>query len=596
MPFALMSKPRGKSPASEKPLPKRKIAPGLCAVDSEPGFEKPVSLLHATSLSIAPVLQTKLKIGEPNDKFEQEADRVADEVMRMPEPRTLETATISGSAPPTRIQRACPECKEGLSGRPVAIQRMCPECEEELHRQPMEVEETVQAKEISCRTPEVTPDVQAQISGLRGSGQPLPGSVRAFFEPRFGRDFGGVRVHTDFRAASVASQVNARAFTVGHHMVFGVGQYAPQDRAGKNLMAHELTHVLQQSPAQEMSTLQCQQAPIERERHTESDITVRPDQARLTLDFLRGSRQITVEGGLTQPLNLLGVRIPGVSPSRLDLALRFSDRCNRAFQSAVLEFKQNQRRPGGVVDLTRNPWRVGATVGFRTGTVRFDPGFTLNFEGSQLDTVLFVLTVTSGVSDDVPQECIVPPRPEPETEEPPQTHEPTTPTQTPPSATELARSTVYFFYDSTILRAESNNELRQVINILLGISRLRVHLTGHASLEGTDQYNLRLGQRRANTIRDLLVLGGVEAGRISAVSAGEFAPAEPEPPIQQRTLLPSIENIRNQNRRVEILFVDPHGEYAPTSAQPILRTLEFRRPELGTRLTLGTTRLHLEND
>ena len=248
MPFALMSKPKGKSPASVKPLPKRKAVPGLHAVDMQPGFEKPVSLLHATSLPIAPLLQTKLTVGEPNDKFEKEADRVADEVMRMPEPRALETAEISSSASPTRIQRVCPECEEQLGSRPVAIQRMCPECDEELHRQPMEEEEeeTIQAKEISARTPEVTPGVQAQISGLQGNGQRLPESVRAFFEPRLGYNFSQVRIHANQGTAESARVLNARAFTVGEHVVFGSGEYRPGTSDGRRLLGHELTHVVQQ--------------------------------------------------------------------------------------------------------------------------------------------------------------------------------------------------------------------------------------------------------------------------------------------------------------------------------------------------------------
>jgi len=87
------------------------------------------------------VVQTQLKIGEPNDKFEQEADRVAEQVMRMPEPQALEGAAISGSASPPRIQRVCRGCDAELTQRPPAVQRMCPECDEELHRQPMEEEE-----------------------------------------------------------------------------------------------------------------------------------------------------------------------------------------------------------------------------------------------------------------------------------------------------------------------------------------------------------------------------------------------------------------------------------------------------------------------
>lgn len=75
---------------------------------------------------------------------------------------------------------------------------------------------------------------------------PLDGETREFFEPRFGADFGGVRIHTDARAASSARAVNALAYTVGPNLVFGEGHYAPGTIAGQRLLAHELTHVLQQ--------------------------------------------------------------------------------------------------------------------------------------------------------------------------------------------------------------------------------------------------------------------------------------------------------------------------------------------------------------
>jgi hypothetical protein len=91
-------------------------------------------------------------------------------------------------------------------------------------------------------------------SVLRSSGQPLDASARAYMEPRFGQDFSGVRVHTDNRAAESASAVNAYAYTVGQHVVFGSGQYAPSSRAGQRLLAHELTHVVQQGNGN--STLQ----------------------------------------------------------------------------------------------------------------------------------------------------------------------------------------------------------------------------------------------------------------------------------------------------------------------------------------------------
>lgn len=249
MAYPLLSRANRAAAVSSTAVPKRKAAPRPRAVDSQPGFEIPVSLPLATSLPSAPVVQTKLKIGEPNDKFEQEADRVAEQVMRIPESQALKRTAISGSTSPPRLQRVCRECEDELSSRPAAIQRMCPDCEAELRRQPIkegEEEVTFQGKEKSGPSPKRTLEVQAQVDGFLGCGQPLPDSVRAFFEPRFGRDFSGVRVHTDIGAASAASQVNARAFTVGRDIVFGTGAYAPGTVAGKRVIAHELTHVVQQ--------------------------------------------------------------------------------------------------------------------------------------------------------------------------------------------------------------------------------------------------------------------------------------------------------------------------------------------------------------
>ena len=88
---------------------------------------------------------------------------------------------------------------------------------------------------------------------LRSPGQPLDASARSFMEPRFGHDFSGVRVHADDRAATSARAVNALAYTVGRDVVFGAGQYAPGTIAGKRLLAHELTHVVQQSRAASLS-------------------------------------------------------------------------------------------------------------------------------------------------------------------------------------------------------------------------------------------------------------------------------------------------------------------------------------------------------
>lgn len=217
-------------------------------------------------------IQAKLKIGQPGDKYEREADSVADRVMSMSEPAS---SPENGS-----VQRACCEsCEEKeLKRKPLAesitplvqreaaseeeeeVQRQAEEEEEvqgkflqreteedeELQKQPEEENESVQTKDDGG-TPSVSPSVESGINSLRGSGQPLPESTRSFMEPRFGADFSGVRVHTDSNANHLARSINAKAFTVGKDVVFGSGQYAPETSGGKQLLAHELTHTVQQA-------------------------------------------------------------------------------------------------------------------------------------------------------------------------------------------------------------------------------------------------------------------------------------------------------------------------------------------------------------
>jgi len=92
----------------------------------------------------------------------------------------------------------------------------------------------------------VPDDFASGVRSLQGGGHPLPGSTREFFEPRFGRDLGDIRIHADARAADMAQSVNARAFTVGSDVAFAAGQYSPETANGRELLAHELTHVVQQ--------------------------------------------------------------------------------------------------------------------------------------------------------------------------------------------------------------------------------------------------------------------------------------------------------------------------------------------------------------
>lgn len=176
------------------------------------------------------IIQAKLSISEPEDEYEMEADRVADQVMRMQEP-------------PGQSTNGMPGHNSGLS-----IQRLCKECDEQVQRQEGEEEDeqVLRAKEAPSQSPSVPDGLESNIRSLSG-GHPLGESERSFFEPRFGYDFSGVRIHNNGQAASMARAVNALAFTVGQDVVFGDGQYKPNSPDGKKLLAHELTHVVQQN-------------------------------------------------------------------------------------------------------------------------------------------------------------------------------------------------------------------------------------------------------------------------------------------------------------------------------------------------------------
>ena len=162
-------------------------------------------------------LQAKLRIGQPNDIYEQEADRVAEQVMRMPN---------------------------------TALQRKCPKCDKDEKK-------ILQVKEL----PEKVPETQNQSNSLlvnevlRSPGQPLDLKTRTFMEPRFGYDFSQVRVHTDVKAAKSAREVNALAYTVGKDVVFGKGLYETGRSDSQKLLAHELAHTIQQGSISQLSSL-----------------------------------------------------------------------------------------------------------------------------------------------------------------------------------------------------------------------------------------------------------------------------------------------------------------------------------------------------
>jgi hypothetical protein len=149
-------------------------------------------------------IQAKLKVGQQGDIYEQEADRVAEQVMRMPDLKNDDSNKYLQAT--FCVQRRVPDTQNGATKVPSIVH-------DELYT----------------------------------AGQPLDLATRGFMEPLFDHDFSQVRIHTGSKAQESANAVRAKAYTIGKDVVFGAGQYAPGTTAGKLLLAHELTHVVQQS-------------------------------------------------------------------------------------------------------------------------------------------------------------------------------------------------------------------------------------------------------------------------------------------------------------------------------------------------------------
>jgi hypothetical protein len=203
------------------------------------------------------VLQPKLKISQHDDIDEQEADRIAEQVMKMSDETVGSQQSAAGKGQGT-IQRkpGIPltntssnqeeDGKELMKGKLLLSQRV---------PSPQAKAEESHAKESDDNLQDITPNIESRINTLKGGGHSLPESVRSYFEPRFGHDFSKVRVHYDDKAAESAQAVNAKAFTVGRDVVFGTNQYIPETSSGKKLLAHELTHVVQQAGNAEISPI-----------------------------------------------------------------------------------------------------------------------------------------------------------------------------------------------------------------------------------------------------------------------------------------------------------------------------------------------------
>jgi hypothetical protein len=180
-------------------------------------------------------VQAKLTVNPQDDQYEREADRVADAITK------ASASSVQRQVEPEEEEEEDEEIQTKMS----RIQRQ----EEEEPEEEEEEEETIQTKAVGSQATEVSKDLEADINAARGGGQSLPDSVRSSLEPQLGRDFSQVHIHTDARADKLSQQLGAKAFTTGHDVFFREGAYQPGSDNGRGLIAHELTHVVQQGAA-----------------------------------------------------------------------------------------------------------------------------------------------------------------------------------------------------------------------------------------------------------------------------------------------------------------------------------------------------------
>ncbi|GAB4107755.1 hypothetical protein GCM10028791_02020 [Echinicola sediminis] len=209
-------------------------------------------------------VQAKLEMGQPGDQYEQEADAMADQVVNQPS-SSVDLIQKQGSEEEEVQQKPLADSISRVQKQEMAeeepVQAKCAECEKEesLQQKPAEEEEPLQKQEeeeqvqsktgTSAMPPQETGSIEGPLSQSKGSGTMMDKTSKQEMENGFGADFSKVRIHTDARAHEMSDRIGAQAFTHGNDIYFNSGKYQPESLKGRHLLAHELTHTIQQKGA-----------------------------------------------------------------------------------------------------------------------------------------------------------------------------------------------------------------------------------------------------------------------------------------------------------------------------------------------------------
>lgn len=454
------------------------------------------------------LIKPKLKIGAANDKCEQEADRVAEQVLRMPAGQGIYSRSqISGLSPGNSIQRLC-------AGSLVKL----------------DVDSAVQTKTSPDHTPAVTPNVASGIQSLKGGGQPLPQSTRRYFEPRFGHDFSQVRIHVDNRAANLAKSINARAFTLSQNVVFGDGQYQPHSKEGQRLMAHELAHTIQQGTSSPNTSNAARLSNVPSDKIQKDD-----DE-----DKERRRRRSSSGSGWRFQFGVGPMRAPSVSGP------------------AASFFPPTQQLPIPGLFLNRG-------LGFQYSEGQLDFGVLPNLGGSTefYGTRDIPRLLNPGASQQQSPPTTLPRIPLPGQQAPPLGSTlPNLTTQTPLIKTPVTgsgnipqlslrglrkRTIDNFVFNQSSLPANAAEQLDSMVVWITMARPAIVWVTGHADVTGGERHNQTLSEARAASVRRALIDRGIDESIIESTGEGESEPLITDATTQEQ---------HARNRRVSIEWFD----------------------------------------
>jgi len=287
-----------------------------------------------------PTVQTKLAVGQAGDQYEQEADAAADRVVNGTN-STSASKGASGDGKPVASGISSVQMKEiAPAEEEKAVQKKEEEKEPVQKKEEDKKEEPIQKKEEEEKPVQkkgnndaVSANVESRLSSRKGKGSSLGGSLRNEMEKGFGADFGDVRIHNDSEAKAMAGEMGAQAFTQGNDIYFNEGKFNPESKAGKELLAHELTHTIQQEGLSENTIQQKGEEETETVPQIENTETEQNEEKPGAVNALQPDgdtaepqakrrRQIPILGGTFSHQLSGGFRRANGSPSELIITSR----------------------------------------------------------------------------------------------------------------------------------------------------------------------------------------------------------------------------------------------------------------------------------